>query len=188
MEHTKYLCWHCQAKCQEFSETIQHAIKEHSNQPLKIRVFTLNSETGKPSYITKNYQIVPNELDSKSEIIAKENDKICIQTKSECETGNVDVVEAKDSEVVSSDATDILDKNELRKLEELIPPVAEAMKLNGYLPVWIKFHELVSDNKFPMENISFRLFLDVVSFLSSQSTTNMRYSEEVKKTKTVFFQ
>ena len=55
------------------------------------------------------------------------------------------------------------------------------MQESGYLPTWVQFHELISKQQFPMDNISFRLFLDVVKFMTTSSTTHMRNSPQVKQ-------
>lgn len=66
-------------------------------------------------------------------------------------------------------------------LRSLAPYVAECMKSFGCLKPWIQFHQMVSEGTFPMNNICFQLFLDVVRFFGTQSTIEMRYSNEVKR-------
>ena len=46
---------------------------------------------------------------------------------------------------------------------------------------YVSFNRLLAEEKIPMDNIAFLLFLDVVRWFSLDGyTTSMRYSEEVK--------
>jgi hypothetical protein len=49
------------------------------------------------------------------------------------------------------------------------------------LETWIIFHEMLVQDSFPTDNISFLLILDVICFLSCESTTRMTYTSEVKE-------
>lgn len=44
-----------------------------------------------------------------------------------------------------------------------------------------KFHEMVAAGIFPMKNIAYLLFLDVVRWYSSETTTTMRYDDVVSR-------
>ena len=63
----------------------------------------------------------------------------------------------------------------------LMPEVIHKMKQYDHLDQWIEFLKLVADGKFPMNNISFLLFLDVVQFHSQTNICGMRYSHAVKQ-------
>ena len=54
------------------------------------------------------------------------------------------------------------DDDEREILIKLIPSVVETMKNHGQLETWIQFNQLLSTQSFPMDNIAFLLFLDVV--------------------------
>ena len=56
------------------------------------------------------------------------------------------------------------DDDEREILIKLIPSVVETVKNNGQLETWIQFNQLLSilQLSFPMDNIAFLLFLDVV--------------------------
>jgi hypothetical protein len=41
--------------------------------------------------------------------------------------------------------------------------------------MWIQFHKMLALASFPMDNIAFLLFLDVVKWHNSESTTRTRY-------------
>ena len=45
----------------------------------------------------------------------------------------------------------------------------------------MKFARMVASSNFPMNNIAYLLFMDVVEWFAPDSTTQMRYSEDAKK-------
>ena len=62
-------------------------------------------------------------------------------------------------------------------------PLAEALQKfdeAGYLQDVVQLIELVSQDRFPLHNITFRLAMDVVRFYGQSTTTNMTYNEESK--------
>ncbi|CAC5384898.1 unnamed protein product [Mytilus coruscus] len=67
--------------------------------------------------------------------------------------------------------TDFGDKETLIKL---IPPVVEAKENYEY---GFNFNQLISAQSFPMDNTAFLLFLDVVRWYDTKSTTAMRYED-----------
>ena len=69
------------------------------------------------------------------------------------------------------------DDDEREILIKLIPSVVETMKNHGQLETWIQFNQLLSTQSFPMDNITFLLFLDVVRWYGKTSTTQMRYND-----------
>ena len=68
--------------------------------------------------------------------------------------------------------------DELFELIKLVPEVAKWQ--NGLLSTWLVFHQLIVNGKFPLDNIYFPLFLDVVRFFGSSTTSRMRYSKDTK--------
>lgn len=63
----------------------------------------------------------------------------------------------------------------------MLPLVLSSMREHGLYEVWKKFHEMVAAGSFPMKNIAYLLFLDVVRWYSSESTTTMRYDDVVSR-------
>ena len=54
----------------------------------------------------------------------------------------------------------------------------ETLKTEGQVETYIAFNRLVAEKTFPMSNIAYLLFLDIVNWFSS---THMRYSDEIKR-------
>ncbi|MEW8546432.1 MAG: YqaJ viral recombinase family protein, partial [Candidatus Thiodiazotropha sp.] len=70
----------------------------------------------------------------------------------------------------------------LEKLYERLPGVLHELRNSGIDPLFLKhFFEQVSTNVFPLHNIAFQLWREVVQWYSKETTTTMRYSEETKK-------
>ncbi|KAL5011712.1 hypothetical protein ScPMuIL_010263 [Solemya velum] len=62
-----------------------------------------------------------------------------------------------------------------------LPLVIENLKKHGQFEIWKKFHEMLSENRFPMDNIAYLLFLDVVKWFGHENVVSMRYDEQVTK-------
>ena len=70
---------------------------------------------------------------------------------------------------------------EYTEIVSLIPTVIDDLKRAGKLTEYISFHKLVGDGKFPLNNLAFLLFLDVVRWFGTETAIySMRYSEEIK--------
>ena len=69
---------------------------------------------------------------------------------------------------------DITDDSDIQELIQLMPVVAEKLRQCRYLDTYSKWCHMMSDDTFPVENICFRLFLDVVEWYSAPNTSQMR--------------
>ena len=67
------------------------------------------------------------------------------------------------------------------EMKMLLPCVLEEMKKSGHLKPWMDFHRMVGNGEFPFDNIAFQLFMDVCRFYSCDNTSEMTYSEAVKR-------
>ena len=80
---------------------------------------------------------------------------------------------------------ELFEKSALEKSEyqilHLMPKVLNKLQESGHIVEFCNFIRLVSEDKFPLRNISWLLFLDVVRWYSLQTTTQMTYSEESMK-------
>ena len=69
----------------------------------------------------------------------------------------------------------------IAEMIDLIPSVTKALAVEGHDKDMLDFFKLVRDSNFPLKNISFQLWLEVVKWFSCGSTTEMRYSDSTKK-------
>jgi hypothetical protein len=63
----------------------------------------------------------------------------------------------------------------LQEMSKLLPAVLNNLHEAGILSTYHKFMSLVNSKKFPLDNIAFLLFLDVVNWFSTDKTSEMRY-------------
>ena len=72
------------------------------------------------------------------------------------------------------------DDSLVKKMVELLPTVLKTLSQYGKDIEMLQFFELVSENKFPLTNIAYLLWSEVVKWFKCKSTTQMRYSDETK--------
>ena len=70
---------------------------------------------------------------------------------------------------------------EIEELNNLVPKVLENLKTEGQVETYIAFNRLVAENSFPLTNIPYLLFLDIVNWFSTGTTAQMRYTDEMKR-------
>lgn len=66
-------------------------------------------------------------------------------------------------------------------MKKLLPSVMKTLSENGHQKSMMIFFKLVEESKFPLTNIAFQLWLEVVAWFSCENTSNMRYLESTKK-------
>ena len=193
------MCYRCDYKGNSYSDLIHHLVEVHPSQHLKYREFEIDTDSGKKGYRTKEYMnIVPDE----GEVLVTSDNKVGIykgmdrQKKSKMNTpmkitekGN-----SKDDDTLMANIScnpedeeidSLLKEMEMEHISEHqeeedrlirnIPSVLQNLKESGNLKSFEKFCELIAKNEFPMQNIGFLLFLDIVDWYSNQSTSEMRY-------------
>jgi hypothetical protein len=69
----------------------------------------------------------------------------------------------------------------LDEVVQLLSDVIKELKKVGLANIIIYFFRLVSNGKFPMQNISFLLWTEVVQWFNLENTSSMRYMEKTKQ-------
>ncbi len=64
------------------------------------------------------------------------------------------------------------------EMQRLIPHVLNTMFECGKLESYLKFNRLIFSGNFPMNNICFLLFTDLIEWFSCQNTCNIKYQTE----------
>ena len=64
---------------------------------------------------------------------------------------------------------------------DLLLKVLKSLEDVGQKESFLKFMGLLASGKFPLHNICYLLFLDIVEWFSCDSTTHMRYGHETVK-------
>ena len=47
----------------------------------------------------------------------------------------------------------------------LFPKLLPVLSNSGHLYMWVRFNKFLADNKFPINHIAFKLFIDIVDFI-----------------------
>ena len=165
-----FKCGHCETEFNELSKTIDHCIIFHEDLPLSYSQLVLHDQSGKLQYRVKQYGIVPAKAHSEGKIITF-NDA----------TGKLAVVDSTDVNLIKGETSETNNlADELEKLRNVLPKAAQRLKDQGHLSTWLQLHRLIADGSFPLNNICFRLFLDIVKLHCCPSLTEMRYPEHSK--------
>ncbi len=70
---------------------------------------------------------------------------------------------------------------EINDMIDLLPKVLKSLEDVGQKESFLKFMGLIASGTFPLHNICYLLFLDIVEWFSCDSTTHMRYGHETVK-------
>ena len=70
------------------------------------------------------------------------------------------------------------DINIIKSVHDALNSAASNLLQRGLLHDFQKFFELVGKNEFPLDNIAFLLFIDLIKFYSLESATQMRYNKD----------
>ena len=186
-----YRCFHCARDGTKFSDIINHITEDHSNEELKLQKLDGNKVR------TVNFKIIPDlareqgrviTINAESETIhlSRANTipkdspfkKVCRYTSTPIETSLGDTECDGESEI-SETETD-KDDSTFKELVELLPGVINTLKDGGRLSEYVAFNRLLHEGDFPLDNIAFILFLDVVRWFTLDESTQMRYSDPVK--------
>jgi hypothetical protein len=188
---TTYVCIYCQENLPSFSEILTHVIESHSEQILKfsqkdganinVKNFKIIPEIcrqqGRSITVNKTRETIhisrcntvakdspcgkvskPTDNDSRCNTVAK--DSPCDKVSKPTDNDSFDDFEVDKSEDLSLLVDD--KDEEYTEIVSLIPTVIDDLQQAGKLTEYISFHKLVSDGKFPLDNLVFLLFLDVV--------------------------
>ena len=77
--------------------------------------------------------------------------------------------------------------NVVDELVKIIPNIVTRLRKEGMFADFVTFLRLINEDKFPLNNISFLLLLEVSRWYSLQTTTHMFYSEETMKFSKVLY-
>lgn len=166
-------CGTCNQRRNSIEDAYVHSNQFHPDTSFKIYKPILCHESGKKKYVSEDFKFNPvgdiTDLEFVDEGLIRKK-----QTNSEPSSSKEDANSALDETEVN------IDKALLQELTDLFPKVVSSIKKHGDLEIWTEFFRLINEGKFPLENIAYKLFLDVVQWHSLSDKTKMRYSSEVK--------
>ena len=196
-EENMYKCYYC-------------GILSHGEETLKYRQLVLDENTGIQRYHTKIHEgVVPSNLtkygkcitvnDGLTYILDNESNKKKLNTpvkenfckslfqtpKSYQNEGNdfendeiqTEVCCPSGKEIPQCDSESI----EINDMIDLLLKVLKSLEDVGQKESFLKYMELLASGTFPLHNICYLFFLDIVEWFSCDSTTHMRYGHETVK-------
>lgn len=200
MECDNYICHYCVSPFFIYEKLIDHLCQRHPEQDIKYRQKELNHETGKFGYQTKLY---PNCRPGDKTITVTADKRLCILNadrtkrkkvntpKKVCSSAMILSESSSEDEICEQDMDfqfenlDInLDKEEndisedLELLVKLMPAVVKSLKEHNQLSTYVKWCKLIKDGRFPLNNICYMLFLDLVEWFEKPNTSQMRYFQD----------
>lgn len=97
-----YRCYYCSNGYGKFQEAISHTTEFHKTDLLKISTLELDIQDGKFGYRTHNFNLVPNNVEKKGQVIEVQNDEpgyltVCLKNKQE---ESVDVINSPLSKIL----------------------------------------------------------------------------------------
>ena len=201
-EENMYKCYYCGIKESSLQSIIEQCKLSHGEETLKYRQLILDENPEIQRYQTKIHEgVVPSNLtkygkcitinDGLTYILDKESKRKKLNTpvkenfcknlfqtpKSNQNEGNdfendkiqMEVCCPSEKEIPECDSESI----EINDMIELLPKVLKSLEDVGQKESFLKFMGLLASGTFPLQNICYLLFLDIVEWFSCDSTTHM---------------
>ncbi len=200
MDAYTYQCKSCGHGGDSFADIVGHSIDNHSRDEIVVL------KRGHGGMTKRRFGIVPDMCRSQGRTISVNNENETLHVskatthiplKKKCKlvnesdehrptcTAEVSSLETIDRDNITeiSGSEDVSDnsQNDLQDLITSLPDVIDKLKEYGHLEEYMSFHNLLKRGEFPMRNIAYLLFLDVVRWQSlEKSSSFMRYNDEVR--------
>ncbi|XP_053404619.1 uncharacterized protein LOC128558653 [Mercenaria mercenaria] len=171
-----YHCYHCTLGFKLYNDILHHLLTVHSKEELKYRKLELDFSSGKTGYRT---QYVRGNIKKRS--FETNESSVSYERNSENEI-NLFLNIGADEEKSQKNNDDSVEEDDVKYLKEILPVVLDKLREHGQLDLYKKWCSLVAADKFPLDNICYLLFLDVIQWYSNPITSQMRYfqSETLK--------
>lgn len=72
-------------------------------------------------------------------------------------------------------------EREIQEMNAILPDVLQTLEESGTKESFLDFCRLVHSNKFPLDNIAYLLWIEVLKWYTMANTSSMRYSDQTKK-------
>lgn len=72
-------------------------------------------------------------------------------------------------------------EQEIQEMNAILPDVLKALEESGTKKSFLDFCRLVHSNNFPLDNIAYLLWVEVLRWYTTENTSSMRYSDQTKK-------
>ena len=149
---------------------------------MKIKTKILNEATGKVGYQTKMWNIVPMKERADGKIIltneknrtakSKKDADLSSPLKKKMKSDRQQTTSYARKDFFESKQTDTSTTDLLSEMQTLMPSVIVNLNETVRTEMFRKFVKMISENRFPLKNIAWLLFLDVVDYVDSDNADN----------------
>ena len=141
----------------------------HERYSLRKLNFDTESHVQNQSDNAMNDQVLKYPSDKQNEVVFRESDNNLKENQPDNE------VQENLLDIQNEQQNRHINDTDLEELYTLLPNVVENLRNEGHLESYKKYCKLLSEGKFPYENICYLLFLDLIEWYSQDSSTFMRY-------------
>ena len=184
-------CYHCHTiKGNSLEELVQHSKRTHPD--LLLSVLQSFEQDGRIKFRAHHYNITPKQflesLQSMEDRVSQSplakgakfsTPQKCVEHHPLCDA-QVQTFESELAFEKSGSEADYY-ANLGAMLEQHLPNGMKAIKRSGQYEDWLLFTKMLMGGTFPTDNISYRLFLDVLHFYSTTNIHAVRYCDSTKK-------
>ncbi len=188
------LCWYCSVGRKDYDDILEHYIQCHPHEEeFKCRSLELSEVSGELIYVTKHFNITISSMRKKiadgfipviahTSLSFKRSRTPCSPAVSPAPKAQKQLfTEGTDKDEWQGDNKH--SSSLLHELSALLPDVckilAEKDPIHGKR--LLQMFTLLKDENFPLENICFKFFEDLVQWFLIDSATEMRYGPDVRK-------
>ena len=175
----EYFCGDCPFEG-GFGEVANHRISHHKDAVFSFNRRVLSDESGKISRVAIDYKYIPRDVENHGYTLKIDEEKSTVHiVKSDLklEKGTQTDHTTEDRCVGTSDDCTTVENELWQLLPDVCQFLAEVDAIHSTRLV--QYMRLLSDRTFPMTNISYRVFLDLVQWHSLSDHTQMRYHPRV---------
>ena len=198
-----YKCPHCKDINETFTDAINHSITYHPEEELDILT---NNDDNKyhhlrfkviPRNIFKagkniipcehKHTIVIADIDDELETPPRKKQEITSNQIPSDTSGNKQEStsnigsQTEDIFMLSYSNLDDAVKQFLKKINAVLPQALSYLNENHDLPQWLTLFQSLSERTLPLDNIAYKLFMNVVAWFSKRNSSGMRYNETVRR-------
>ena len=162
-----FRCYYCETDFEELRQYLDHCINLHQSLELKYRKLILNETTGRFAYQSVHHPtLIPEKILQEGRQLKVVGDTVYIGKGL-----------AKRQKIASEVQKNTRTKKEefVLSVTEILPALYDILYEEDQTDIIERFLHLVSTGEFPLQNIAYILFLDVVNWYSKKTTTLMRY-------------
>ena len=167
MNSAQFTCYYCGFNNTSINTLFQHLTTDHKENQIKFKQYMMCHTSGTIELKTKTFPIIPSQLEENESLqfdIATNKVKVIKQTIGETCPASPQRKKAKQNTFQGARA----DSNDadIQKLNDILPNILETLRNSNLLHEYMQFNKMLADKTFPLDNISFLMFIELVRWKS----------------------